>query len=536
MEPDPRKEGSKTRRLRAPLPGQWCYQEAGKWFEFDLKSADTLEAASKANASPSKGLEAPAIPDSQVKRMLVQWYWEGPNRRWKMYDPELNGLIEAAARTGASSVRVKASRNRQSYIVYIEKKLQVNVSTKRERHVLRTLMDPESKAAIRARSSQSPGIRPPKRSLSPSMQGSQYAKLFKAAAEAGLENYPVIATRLAAILKHQIHDSSQALTRGCCRMCPRRRVGERDKRRHPQTEGHPPLTQRHYLLHTQQEIQELSDAASLSRFIPRGSHSWGGDKVRFVVFSDTHGRHRRVDLPPGDVLIHCGDITGNYGRRSLPKLEGEFQDFVHYLQDLKQYKLKIFIAGNHDILLDTKRYKKQYPNTSKIIRRLPKDIVYLQNGLIEYEGLKIWGSPTCASRLEMSGSKFYSDAFERTESERTALWGKVPEGIDVLVTHTPPAGVLDETDFFRPKKSLLGDSILARRLEAMKSPPKVHVFGHCHRDTGVRASRDGRLSINASMGAGIKSSPNGQGCAYVFDVPIKGSKDTKEMEVEDNKI
>lgn len=34
--------------------------------------------------------------------------------------------------------------------------------------------------------------------------------------------------------------------------------------------------------------------------------------VRFVVVSDTHTQHRQVELPDGEVLIHCGDITGEH--------------------------------------------------------------------------------------------------------------------------------------------------------------------------------------------------------------------------------
>ena len=31
--------------------------------------------------------------------------------------------------------------------------------------------------------------------------------------------------------------------------------------------------------------------------------------ARLVVLSDTHSRHTNAIVPPGDVLIHCGDFT-----------------------------------------------------------------------------------------------------------------------------------------------------------------------------------------------------------------------------------
>ena len=38
---------------------------------------------------------------------------------------------------------------------------------------------------------------------------------------------------------------------------------------------------------------------------------------RIVVVSDTHNNHARLAVPPGDVLVHCGDLTN---RGSAPEL------------------------------------------------------------------------------------------------------------------------------------------------------------------------------------------------------------------------
>ena len=39
--------------------------------------------------------------------------------------------------------------------------------------------------------------------------------------------------------------------------------------------------------------------------------------MRVVVLSDTHNGHRDLEVPKGDVLIHCGDLTK---RGSAPEL------------------------------------------------------------------------------------------------------------------------------------------------------------------------------------------------------------------------
>jgi hypothetical protein len=42
-------------------------------------------------------------------------------------------------------------------------------------------------------------------------------------------------------------------------------------------------------------------------------------RQRFVCVSDTHGLHRGLAIPPGDVLVHCGDFssTGGAGQVSF---------------------------------------------------------------------------------------------------------------------------------------------------------------------------------------------------------------------------
>jgi 3',5'-cyclic AMP phosphodiesterase CpdA len=63
-------------------------------------------------------------------------------------------------------------------------------------------------------------------------------------------------------------------------------------------------------------------------------------KTRFVCVSDTHGytpMQAGFRLPPGDVLIHAGDLT-NQGSKS------ELQRTMQWIQDA-DYEVKIVIAG-----------------------------------------------------------------------------------------------------------------------------------------------------------------------------------------------
>jgi len=65
--------------------------------------------------------------------------------------------------------------------------------------------------------------------------------------------------------------------------------------------------------------------------------------VRLVVISDTHGCHEELTyrMPPGDVLIHCGDFSDK-GSRS------QAASFAEWISQLDQYEQRFVIDGNHD--------------------------------------------------------------------------------------------------------------------------------------------------------------------------------------------
>ena len=50
------------------------------------------------------------------------------------------------------------------------------------------------------------------------------------------------------------------------------------------------------------------------------------DVVRFVVVSDTHNQEMRMpeDLPAGDVLLHCGDMTNVGTEKELKSVNDWF--------------------------------------------------------------------------------------------------------------------------------------------------------------------------------------------------------------------
>lgn len=192
---------------------------------------------------------------------------------------------------------------------------------------------------------------------------------------------------------------------------------------------------------------------------------------RIVCISDTHGLHRRVSVPEGDLLIHAGDFMG--AGRSLD----EITDFNAWLGD-QPHPYKIVVAGNHDLLLQ---------QTPAAARALLTNAAYLENEGIVLAGLTFWGSPMTPV--------FPNWAFhvERGVASRK-YWDQIPTGTDVLITHGPPYGANDKPDILA---SRLGCKDLIQAVLRVK--PKLHVFGHVHGGYGQEIGPNGTRMVNCAV-------------------------------------
>jgi len=211
-------------------------------------------------------------------------------------------------------------------------------------------------------------------------------------------------------------------------------------------------------------------------------------KHRITFISDTHTKHRycEADLPGGDILIHAGDFM-NSGRH-----KHEAEEFFAWFNSLSNYDTKVFIAGNHDFIMQTD------PDWVKGFLTGYKDIDYLQddtlgiyhdgpNGEYPEDNVRIYGSPW--------QPEFYNWAFNlpRNGEEMKARWDAIPADTDILITHGPPFGYLDIPG---GSSMRVGCEMLRHRVDEIR--PKIHVFGHIHGSAGY--SYNGHTHfINASV-------------------------------------
>lgn len=199
--------------------------------------------------------------------------------------------------------------------------------------------------------------------------------------------------------------------------------------------------------------------------------------MKIDCISDLHGHYPKLE--GGDLLIIAGDLTAN-------DTEMVYNEFFCWLRS-QNYEDIIVIAGNHDNYLMNFKWPKDLEDAG--------EFTYLCDSGTEFEGLKIWGSPWTKSFVGMNP---HCMAFTCATDEHLAeKWALIPDDIDILVTHSPPYGILDKVKigWFKlshpsvPVYEHVGSHSLALKVGKMETPPKLHVFGHIHESYGQEHKR-----------------------------------------------
>lgn len=223
-----------------------------------------------------------------------------------------------------------------------------------------------------------------------------------------------------------------------------------------------------------------------------------------LILSDTHGMTFGPDwVKPSrkvDVAIHCGDITQE------SKLD-EFMTGITLLKDIDA-SLKLVIAGNHEITLDTPVFQKhltasglqddaevekQYGYLGQARQLLEEaesvGIKFLDEGthvftLNNGASLTVYASPY--TRRRESGALGADEAgwayqYDRASSSSNSSSHKydIRSGTDIVLTHGPPLGALDQAQGRRAGCPDLFASVARAR-------PLLHCFGHIHPGWGAK--------------------------------------------------
>lgn len=204
--------------------------------------------------------------------------------------------------------------------------------------------------------------------------------------------------------------------------------------------------------------------------------------MRIVIVSDTHNTLNKMSIPNGDILIHCGDFC----RAGTIEEVERFNDEICKLN----HKYKIVVAGNHDVPFGNDGFLGQ--------SLLSLDLIYLEDKAVEIEGIKFYGTPGqfLLRRLEKRTGpgilKRVAGLLKGSQNPGNDIWNWIPSNTDVLITHGPPYGILDQ----RAQGGHLGSEPLKLKLEEIQ--PKLHCFGHIHESYGHFQSAT-TLHVNAAV-------------------------------------
>jgi len=198
--------------------------------------------------------------------------------------------------------------------------------------------------------------------------------------------------------------------------------------------------------------------------------------VRLVIISDTHERHRLVQLPAADVFLHCGDILMSSSLARQDRGIRVLRDFNSWLGSLPCAE-KVVIGGNHDKALE---------ELGGVANEVISDAILLQDS---------------SAMLPRAGLKVYGNAWSRGESHNRSWQTREPlisdavHGADVVMSHA-----CNET---------IEDAVL------QKAQPRLWASGHYHREHGVN-KRGGTLFVNAAI---LDRKHNPHQAPVVVDLP-----------------
>lgn len=203
--------------------------------------------------------------------------------------------------------------------------------------------------------------------------------------------------------------------------------------------------------------------------------------MKIVAISDAHGKWNKVVIPECDLLISAGDYSFN-GEDHMVR------DF-HKWMNKQPAKHKISVQGNHE-----KRVESNFILSKQMAEEACPGVHFIDEGPIDIENIKIW----CSAITPF----FFNWAWNRHPGQEIQKhWDRIPNNIDILVTHGPVYGLLDGVPYFDQTSGEMSIRHCGCKQlfnKTMMIAPKVHVCGHIHEGYGETVFGNTKF-INASI-------------------------------------
>lgn len=211
--------------------------------------------------------------------------------------------------------------------------------------------------------------------------------------------------------------------------------------------------------------------------------------IKVCVISDGHGYLPKLESC--ELVLICGDMIPLnrqlYTDSTYKWYRNTFKEWANSL-DCKKV---IFIAGNHELSLPNyyNTYKELFPDMEKITYLCNEEYVYTGSDGNVY---KIFGTPYCKI--------FGNWAFMLPDSELEEKYSKIPENLDILITHDAPYGVSDillQKECKWANGEHIGNKPLAKAI--LEKVPKIVCHGHLHSTSREFEILGGSKVINCSL-------------------------------------
>lgn len=189
-----------------------------------------------------------------------------------------------------------------------------------------------------------------------------------------------------------------------------------------------------------------------------------------VAISDVHNRHEKIKIPECDLLIVAGDYTSQ-------GYEHEVRNF-HIWLNKQPARHKIVVQGNHE-----KDVERNFNLMKSVAETACPGVIFVEHELVVIEGIKIF----CSAYTPW----FYDWAYNVERDVISNKWKDIPMDTEILVTHGPPHGILDQVyqvDGVTPRERVGCYALMEKLVQLPKL--HTHIFGHIHSSHGKYAFKD----------------------------------------------